>query len=555
MNWSFRPAILHLADSYDRRSFRADVGAGLTVGFIALPLAIGFAIASGCTPAQGLWTAIVGGFLITVLGGSKFQIGGPTGAFVPILAGVVAVHGFAGLALATMLAGLMLILAGLFKLGALLRYIPFPVVAGFTSGIAVIIFLGQIPSLLGLSLAGKQHAPEIFLETVRHLPDIHWPTALTGAVGLLVVLLLPKLTRRVPAAIVAVAITSILVAFLHWPVETIGSKFGELPSTFPGWHLPTFTLPDLRALMGPAFTIAALGAIESLLSATVADGMTDTRHDSNSELIGQGLANFIVPLVGGFAATGAIARTAANIRSGARSPVAGLVHAASLLLFVLVAAPLTKHIPLAGLAAILMGVALRMAEWSTFRETWRGSHADFATLLTTFTLTILFDLTIGVSVGLLIGVVLFVKRMEDISHVSLLTPDDDPEHDGSLSLRGKEVPAGVVLFRFEGPLFFAVVAKLESVLRTYSGRPKIIIFRLRHVPSIDASALHALEIAVSKMQHDGVRILLTAVQPQPMKALTASGLTKKLGPDSFCRSIDDALLLANQILAEEPPDA
>jgi SulP family sulfate permease len=279
--------------------------------------------------------------------------------------------------------------------------------------------------------------------------------------------------------------------------------------------------------------------------------MTDTRHDSNSELIGQGLANLAAPLVGGFAATGAIARTAANIRSGARSPLAGIIHSVVLLAFVLVAAPLATHIPLAALAAVLMGVALRMAEWDTFKELWHGSRSEFWTLLTTFGLTVVFDLTVGVSVGLVIAVVLFVKRMEQISHVRLLTPDSDTEYDGSLSLRGKTVPEGVVLFRFEGPLFFAAVEKLEAALRSHTGKPRIVIFRMRHVPVIDASALHSLEVAVEKMQRDGVRILLTAVQAQPMKMLYNAGLVDKLGVENFCANIDEALQRAKHVLG--PP--
>jgi SulP family sulfate permease len=529
----------------------ADIGAGLTVGVIALPLAIGFGIASGCTPAQGLWTAIVGGLIIAIFGGSRFQIGGPTGAFVPVLAAVVVAHGYEGLAIATILAGILLVLAGLFKLGALLRYIPFPVVAGFTSGIAVIIFLGQVPEFLGLDLERGGHAPELAWSIVRQLADTNWQAATVGLLGLGLALFFPKLTRRVPAAIVAVLATSALVAIFDWPVATIGSKFGGLPSGLPGWHWPVFSLDSVRELMGPAFTIAALGAIESLLSATVADGMTDTRHDSNSELIGQGLANIVAPLFGGFAATGAIARTAANIRSGGRSPVSGIVHSLSLLIFILAAAPLAAHIPLAGLAAVLMAVAIRMAEWDTFAETWRGSRAEFATLAATFLLTVLFDLTIGVSIGLVIAVVLFVKRMEEISHVNLLTPDDDTEHDGALSVRGKTVPDGVVLFRFEGPLFFAVVAKLEAALRAHSGRPEIVIFRLRHVPTIDASALHALQIAIEKMQRDGVKILLTAVQAQPMKVLISSGLADSLGRENFSAHIDAALARAAQLLEDD----
>jgi SulP family sulfate permease len=527
----------------------ADVGAGLTVGIIALPLAIGFGIASGVNPGQGLWTAIIAGFIIAAFGGSRFQIGGPTGAFVPVLAGVVATHGYEGLALATMLAGLLLLLAGAFKLGALLRYMPYPVVAGFTTGIAVIIFLGQVPDFLGLLFRRPGDAPELMMEIGRHAAQFEWHTAVVGAMGLLIIFGFPKVTRKVPAAIMAVVACTLLAALLHWPVATIGTKFGGLPPGLPGWHLPMFSLEAVRELMGSAFTIAALGAIESLLSATVADGMADTRHDSNAELIGQGLANLAAPLVGGIAATGAIARTAANIRSGARSPVAGMVHSLVLLGFVLVGAPLAKYIPLAALSAVLMGVAVRMAEWDTFKELWHGSRSEFWTLFTTFSLTVTFDLTVGVSVGLVIAVVLFVRRMEDISHVRLLTAESDTEYDGSLSLRGKHVPAGVVLFRFEGPLFFAAVEKLEAALRSHTGKPKIVVFRMRHVPVIDSSALHSLEVATEKMQRDGVRILLTAVQAQPMKMLFESGLVDRLGVENFCANIDEALLRAEEMLS------
>ena len=551
MGLHYRPTFLHAFAKYDRAALMADVGAGLTVGVIALPLAIGFGIASGVTPSQGLWTAIVAGFLISALGGSRFQVGGPTGAFVPVLAGVVAAHGYQGLAVATMLAGVLLVLAGAFKLGALLRYIPYPVVAGFTSGIAVIIFLAQVPDMLGLAFKRPGDAPELLMEIGRHIAQFDWHTSVVGVLGLLIVFLWPKLTRKVPAAIVAVVACALVVVVLDWPVATIGTKFGGLPAGLPGWHVPAISLEIIREVMGSGFTIAALGAIESLLSATVADGMTDTRHDSNAELIGQGLANLAAPLVGGFAATGAIARTAANIRSGARSPLAGMVHALVLFGFVLLGAPLAKHIPLAALAAVLMGVALRMAEWDTFKELWHGSRSEFWTLLTTFALTVIFDLTVGVSVGLVIAVVLFVKRMEDIAHVRLLTPDSDTEYDGSNSLRGKTVPPGVVLFRFEGPLFFAAVEKLEAALRSHTGKPRIVVFRMRHVPAIDASALHSLEVAVEKMQRDSVRILLTAVQPQPMKMLFEGGLVDKLGLENFCANIDEALERASEVLARE----
>lgn len=548
----YRPVIAHLFSGYRREHFLADLGAGLTVGIIALPLSIGFAIASGVKPEQGLWTAIIAGIIVSLLGGSRFQVAGPTGAFVPVLAGIVAIHGYAGLALATILAGGLLIVMGVFRFGALLRYIPYPVVAGFTSGIAVIIFLGQIPAFLGLEMKAPPHAPELVLAIVRHGSELRWQTGLLGLMSFLVVMLWPRITSKVPAAILAVIGGTVLAFWLKWPVETIASRYGELPAGLPGWHLPEFSLEMVRALAGPAFTIAMLGAIESLLSATVADGMTDSRHDSNAELIGQGLANIAAPLFGGFAATGAIARTAANIRSGARSPVSGLVHAVVLVLFVFVAAPFAGHIPLATLAAVLMGVAIRMAEWHTFVELWRGPRADFFVMLAAFVLTVLFDLTVGVSSGLVMAVVLFVKRMEETSQVHLLTPESDSESDGSNSLRGREVPDGVVLFRFEGPLFFAAVEKLEAALRASGGRPRMVVFRLRHVPAIDATALHSLEVAVEKMQRDGVRVLVTGLQPQPSRVLESSGLLAKLGDGAVCESIAEALEKARAWLPTPP---
>ncbi len=548
----YRPVIAHLFSGYRREHLLADLGAGLTVGIIALPLSIGFAIASGVKPEQGLWTAIIAGIIVSLLGGSRFQVAGPTGAFVPVLAGIVAIHGYAGLALATILAGGLLIVMGVFRFGALLRYIPYPVVAGFTSGIAVIIFLGQIPAFLGLEMKAPPHAPELVLAIVRHGSELRWQTGLLGLMSFLVVMLWPRITSKVPAAILAVIGGTVLAFWLKWPVETIASRYGELPAGLPGWHLPEFSLEMVRALAGPAFTIAMLGAIESLLSATVADGMTDSRHDSNAELIGQGLANIAAPLFGGFAATGAIARTAANIRSGARSPVSGLVHAVVLVLFVFVAAPFAGHIPLATLAAVLMGVTIRMAEWHTFVELWRGPRADFFVMLAAFVLTVLFDLTVGVSSGLVMAVVLFVKRMEETSQVHLLTPESDSESDGSNSLRGREVPDGVVLFRFEGPLFFAAVEKLEAALRASGGRPRMVVFRLRHVPAIDATALHSLEVAVEKMQRDGVRVLVTGLQPQPSRVLESSGLLAKLGDGAVCESIAEALEKARAWLPAPP---
>lgn len=537
----FRPALFRHLSDYTRAHFVKDLGAGATIGVVALPLAIGFGIASGVTPEQGLWTAIVAGFLISLLGGSRFQIGGPTGAFVPLLAGIVLSHGYSGLALATMMAGVMLILLGLLRLGGMLKFVPFPVVAGFTTGIAVIIFTGQLNDALGLGLKMPEHVPQQLAALLVHLPQVNLQALTVTVLTLIILYGLPKLTKAVPAPIVALAAMTMLVLGLHWDVATVGTRFGGLTAGWPGWHMPEVSLDQMRELMIPAFTIAMLGSIESLLSATVADGMTDTRHDSNQELLGQGIANLLTPLVGGIAATGAIARTAANIRMGAHSPVSGLVHSGVLLIFALVAAPLAKFIPMAALAGVLMGVAMRMAEWRDFQTLWRTARAEWAVMTVAFVLTVVFDLTIGVGAGLVMAVVLFVRRMEAITHIQILTPESDMEAAGADSLRGRTVPLGVVLYRFHGPFFFAAADKLETALQGSGGRPRVVVFRMRHVPAMDVTGLHALRTAVTKMHRDGVRILLTGVQPQPMKLLYESGLADQIGIENFCADIEEAL--------------
>src|SRR2546423_11522109 len=452
---SFSPVFFSALRGYRREDFLADLGAGLTVGIIALPLAIGFGIASGVTPQQGLWTGIIASLVVAVLGGSRFQVAGPTGAFVPVLFSVVAVYGYGGLALATMMAGVMLILLGALRMGRLLKFFPYPVVAGFTSGIAIIIFCGQLNEFLGLGLKMPGHVPQQIAALATHLQNINWHAFAIGVLTLVTLYTWPYLTRRMPASIVAVVIATLVTYFAGWPVATIESRFGGLPAGWPGLHFPAVTLESMRDLMGPAFTIAALGAIESLLSAMVADGITDTRHDPNQELMAQGIANVFSPLVGGIPATGAIARTAANIRTGARTPVAAIIHALVLLAVVLFAAPLAGYIPLAALSAILLTVALRMAELHTFVELWRGPRADFGVLVAAFALTVIFDLTIGVGGGLLIAAVLFLRRMEGVTQIRLLTAENDNEAGGVNAVCGKDVPDGVVLFRFEGPLFFA----------------------------------------------------------------------------------------------------
>jgi SulP family sulfate permease len=545
--FAFRPAIVAALRNYRRSDFFADLGGGLTVGIIALPLAIGFGIASGVTPQQGLWTGIIASVVVALFGGSRFQVAGPTGAFVPVLFSIMAIYGYGGLALATIMAGVMLIVVGALRMGRLLKFFPYPVVAGFTSGIAVIIFCGQLNEFLGLGLKMPGHVPQQIAALASHLGLINWHALLIGAFTLATYYLWPFVTKRVPASIVAVVLATTLAYAAGWPVATIATHFGGIPSGLPTFQLPPVSLELLRDLMGPAFTIAALGAIESLLSAMVADGMTDTRHDPNQELIGQGLANILCPLFGGIPATGAIARTAANIRTGARTPVSAIIHALVLLAVVFFAARVAGYIPLAALSAILLTVAIRMSEWHTFVELWRGPRADFFVLATTFALTVLFDLTIGVAAGFIMATVRFLQQMEEVSHVRLITEENEDTATGSHSIRGKEVPPDVILYRIEGPLFFAAAEKLDMVLRGSGGKPRVVIFRMRQVPAMDASGLRAFEVAIEKLRRDGIAIFLTAVQPQPMKVMFECGLAERLGLDRFCADIDQALAAVREM--------
>ena len=546
-----QPAIFSAFRDYRRTDFFGDLSAGLTVGVIALPLAIGFGIASGVTPQQGLWTGIVSGLVVALLGGSRFQVAGPTGAFVPVLFSTVAQHGYAGLAIATMMAGVMLVALGALKMGRLLKFFPYPVVAGFTSGIAVIIFCGQLNEFFGLGLKMPEHVPQQIGLLAIHFSHVNWSAVAIGVSSVAIIYLWPRISRHVPATIVAVAATALVSYLARLPVATIGNRFGEIAPGFPGWQFPDISLETMRVLMGPAFTIAALGAIESLLSATVADGIADTRHDPNQELIGQGIANIVSPFVGGIAATGAIARTAANIRNGARTPLAAAIHSLVLLAVALFAAPLVAYVPLASLSAILLTVAIRMAEAHTFIELWRGPRSDFGVMVTAFALTVVFDLTIGVAAGMFMAAVLFLRQMEAVSHIRLVTPESEPEAAGADSMRGKQIPQGVVLYRIEGPMFFAAAENLDQVLRGSGGTPKIVIFRMRNVPAMDASGLHAFRIAIEKLHRDDVKIFFTAVQPQPMKVMFESGLVTWLGVHKFCGDLDQALAAARDALSAQ----
>ena len=542
----FRPKILDALREYNRATFLSDLAAGITVGVVALPLAIGFGIASGVTPSQGLWTAIIAGFLISALGGSMVQVGGPTGAFVPILAGIVAMYGYSGLAVATLLAGIILVMMGVLKLGNLIKFIPYPVTAGFTSGIAVIIFVGQLKEFLGLDIKMPSHTPHQVATIAMNAANTHLPALGLGALALVILIFWPKRWQRVPASIVAVIVPTVLVAVFNLDVQTIGTKFGGIPRGLPDISMPRLTFTQFQDLLIPALTIAMLGSIESLLSAIVADGMIETRHDSNQELIGQGIANIVSPFFGGISATGAIARTATNIRSGGRTPVAGIIHSLTLLAIMLAAAPLAKFIPLTSLSAVLMVVAYRMGEWDNFPELARGQKSDFGVLLVTFGLTVTFDLTIAVGVGLTLAAALFVKRMEEITQIRMVTPDTEMDTGGE-SIRDKHVPEGVLVYRIEGPFFFGAAEKLEAALARYSSVPRVVIFRMRSVPTIDATGLHALEVMLDKFHRKHTQLVLSGVQPHPMKVLYNSGFVDKIGLDNICPNIDVALVRARVI--------
>lgn len=516
----------------------SNVIAGVIVGVVALPLAMAFAIASGARPEHGLYTAIVAGFLVSALGGSRSQIAGPTGAFIVILAGITAKYGIEGLQIATFMAGIMLLLMGMAKMGGVIKFIPAPVIVGFTAGIGVIIWVGQWMYFFGLPPVDGSHFHEKLWHSIQALPHFHATTTAFGALSLALVTLSGKIAwlRRVPGPLIAlVAATSIQSFFRFDGVATIGSAFGGIPS-----HLPTFSMPAVSAsrvveLVGPAFTIAILGAIESLLSAVVADGMAGTKHDSNQELIGQGLANMVTPLFGGFAATGAIARTATGIRNGGTSPLAGMTHAATLVLIILFLAPLAANVPLAALAAILFVVAYNMSEVKHFaRMVKRAPHADVAILVITFVLTVFTDLVVAVNIGVILSTLQFLRRMASAVEVQQLT---DAHLGPELADQGlQKLPAGTLVYAIEGPFFFGAVENFERVLALSHTDPQILVLRLRRVPFMDITGLQTLEEVIGKLQKRGVRVMLCEANPRVKGKLARTGLLEIIGSENY---IDD----------------
>ena len=553
-------SIVCFREGYTRERLMRDLIAGVVVGIVALPLALAFAIASGVPPERGLYTAVIAGFLISALGGSRVQIGGPTGAFVVIVYGIVAKYGYDGLVVITVMAGVILVILGLARMGALIKFIPYPVITGFTSGIAVIIFSSQLKDFFGLTMGA---VPADFMEKwaayAGNFRSINLPTTLV-AVGTLVILAVwPRISRMVPAPFVAMLVATAVVKTFDLPIATIGTRFGTVPSSLPMPHWPAVPWTHLKDLFSPALTVALLAAIESLLSAVVADGMIGTRHKSNMELVAQGVANIASPLFGGIPATGAIARTATNIRAGGRTPLAGMAHALTLLLILIFLGKWAAMVPLCALAAILVVVAFHMSEWRSFAGLLRAPRSDLVVLILTFALTIFVDLTVAVQVGIVVSSLLFMKRMSDMTYVEGVSDEirdasDDPgEIDESLRGRrvvsGHEIPPGVEVYEVNGPFFFGAADKIKDVLNEIAKPPKVFILRMRNVPAIDATGIHALEQMAKKCRHDGTRMILTEIRQQPLRAIVRAGKLEVLGGrQNLAKTLDIALEGAGRVL-------
>ncbi len=547
-----KPQLFSSLKEYNKKLFLSDISSGLIVGIVALPLAIAFAIASGVAPEKGLITAIIAGFIISALGGSKVQIGGPTGAFVVIVYSIVQNYGMNGLLISTVMAGVILVIMGLARFGSVIKFIPHPVIVGFTSGIALIIFSSQVKDFLGLQVKnipadfiGKWTLFASFINTINL-----W-TVFIAAGSLLIIIFWQKFSHKIPGSIIALLVSTLAVNIFNLPVETIGSRFGEISSTLPSFQGLDISLSTIRNLIQPATTIAILAAIESLLSAVVADGMIGGKHRSNMELVAQGAANIITPLFGGIPATGAIARTATNIKNGGRTPVAGIIHAFVLLLIMISFGRWVKLIPMAALSAILVIVAYNMSEWRTFRTLLKSPKSDVVVLLTTFGLTVIFDLTIAIEIGMVLAVFLFMRRMAMVTNVGVITRelnDDNETPVDPMSIDKKDVPANVEVFEINGPFFFGAVEKFKEATEIIENPPKVRIIRMRNVPAIDSTGLHVLEEVLHDSRKEGTEIVFSGVHAQPLIAFENSGLLKKIGDENIHSNIDEALDRAKEIL-------
>ena len=546
------PKLLGALRTYDRSTALADLSAGVTVGLVALPLAMAFAISSGLSPQAGIYTAVVAGGLISIFGGSQLQIGGPTGAFVVIVAGIVADHGVEGLFLCTVMAGVLLIVLGATGMGSAVRFIPRPVVVGFTNGIAVLIASTQIRDFFGLRV---ETVPGDFVGRLRVLASQFWtwsPSATALAAGTLAIILVSsRVSKRLPGTIVALGVGTVASVVLGLEVETIGTRFGGIPAGLPRIHVPAFRPELIAGLVVPAMTVAMLGAIESLMSAMVADRMSGDRHDSNVELIAQGLANVASPLFGGLPATGAIARTATNIRMGARTPMAGVIHAATLLAILMMGAPLARHIPLSVLAAILMIVAYNMGDWAEIPELLRLTRTDVTVWMVTFALTVFADLTQAVGVGMVCAALLFIKRVADTTTVSPVT--DEYVREGHVHiLQNKAIPSYVRIFRIHGPFLFGATDKLRLHFVDIDGLPDIVILRLRNMTALDATGLRAFEELAAQLHRSGRHLVLCGARHQPAGLIARADFHRHVGDANICENLDEALERARQIHDHEP---
>ncbi len=543
--------------SFDK--FKADLIAGIVVGIVALPLAIAFGIASGVNPTVGLITAIIGGFIVSAAGGCSVQIGGPTGAFIVIVYNIIANFGLEGLAVATFMAGLILVALGMFRLGTVIKFIPYPIVVGFTAGIALTIFSTQINDFFGL---GLRNVPSEFIPKwgmyISSFGSVDPATLIVGVVSLLIIVITPKLSRRLPGALLAIIIVTAVVSLIPGiHVETIGDRFGELATDIPQPHGFELNMATINRLLPSAFTIAILGAIESLLSATVADGVTGSRTDSNTELIGQGMANIVVPFFGGIPVTGAIARTMTNITNGGRTPVAGIVHAVVLFLIFLFLMPLINLVPMSCLAAVLIVVAYNMSGWRTIRALFHSPKSDISVLAVTFLLTVIFDLTIAIEMGLLLAIILFLRRVMDNIEIKVYSQKlDIAEGSESTVHEVLNVNPGVEIYEIDGPFFFGVATKFDEMMRSTLGRkPSVRIIRMRKVPFIDSTGIHNLEILIKSSQEAGIHVVLSGVKDNVREALVNAGIDRLLGEDHICDHITKAVVMANRLAPAEDAQA
>jgi len=555
----FSPKLFKSLRGYNSKRFKADIIAGIVVAIVALPLAIAFGIASGVSPAVGLTTAIIGGFMVSALGGNSVQIGGPTGAFIVIIYTIIQQFGLLGLGIATFMAGLILVAMGLFHLGTVIKFIPYPIVVGFTAGIALTIFSTQVNDFLGLGLSDipGQFIPKWGMY-FSNLDQISWPTLAVAVISLAIIIITPRISKKIPGALTAIIIVSAGVWALsqccpQFEVETIGRRFGSMASSLPVPHSISFDMATINNLLPWAFTIAVLGAIESLLSATVADGITGSHTNSNTELIGQGAANIIVPFFGGIPVTGAIARTMTNISNGGRTPVAGIIHAVVLLLIFLFAMPLINYVPMATLAAVLITVAYNMSGWRTIRALLHTPKSDITVLSVTFLLTVIFDLTIAIEIGLLLAVILFLRRVMENTQIKVYSDRlDVAEGTDSNIHEVLNVAHGVSVYEIDGPFFFGVATKFDELMRSTTGniKPRVRIIRMRKVSFIDATGLHNLEILINASQTEGIRVVLSGVNENVRASLNAAGIPALIGSDNICDHISKAVTKANAIAAE-----